>query len=478
MIVVATGMPKSGTGWWFNVHNDLLVAEGHSDVRALRGATLVKTDLRASRSLRRALLGLALPADAIGAVLQRRQLERGGPDGWDHLHFNVGEIGRHRVAMPAREQTLSTPASGRSWFPDGLRAVSGERVSVVVTSYNQKAYLVEAIESVLAQTRPAHELIVVDDASADGSQELIRAYEARHPGRVIGLLQERNCGIPKTRTAGLKRCTGELLGVLDGDDRLLPGFVESQTRRLGQMRDAGCVYGNLFFVDAEGRRIRIRDERVQPEGEVLLHVAAGAMGLPRSLLVRKAHLQDVGFLDERFPKFDGFVLTLRLARMTRFAYVAEPTADTGSSAGGDSRTIRAEEMVTLEAVWAEVQRACAGLPGPPSPRFARRGPNACSSGEWNPTSPAGVGFGPSCGFASPQRAIPPCSGLRRKWFELATFRRRPSRLRAEARIEGVEETRVHTSVDLAREATSPRRPPPRGRAASEWMDGRSRPPRS
>jgi glycosyltransferase involved in cell wall biosynthesis len=244
----------------------------------------------------------------------------------------------------------------------GLRGVSGERISVVVTSYNQKPYLIEAVDSVLAQTRPVHEIVVVDDASVDGSQEVIRALESRHRGHVIGLFHERNSGIPRARTAGARRASGDLVGILDGDDRLLPGFANALTRRLDDSPGAGCVYGNLHLIDAAGRRIGERDADRQPEGDILRHVAKGAMGLLRSLLVRREQLEAAGFLDERFPKFDGFVLTLRLARATRFAYVPEPIAEYRVHAAGDSRGIRPAEMVLhLEAVWHEVERVCAGL---------------------------------------------------------------------------------------------------------------------
>lgn len=240
---------------------------------------------------------------------------------------------------------------------------SAERVSVVVTSYNQKAYLAEAVESLLAQTRPVDEIVVVDDASTDGSQDVIRGWEARHPGRVVGVLQARNAGIPATRTAGLERATGTLVGILDGDDRWLPRGIEAFLEALQARPDAGCVYGNVAFIDASGRRLHVRDAQPQPSGHVLAHVAAGAMGLLRALLVRRELVREAGFLDARFPKYDGYVLTLRLARQTPFAYVFEPQAEYRVHPGGDSRTFGPRaDLAYLEDVEREVERFLPELP--------------------------------------------------------------------------------------------------------------------
>src|SRR5436309_16084799 len=101
------------------------------------------------------------------------------------------------------------------------------RVSVIITSYNQQEYLREAIESAIDQTVATFEVIVAADHSTkDGSIETIRQYAARYPGLVRGLFQEQHVGIPKHRNSALGVVKGNYVAILDGDDRLLPGFVE------------------------------------------------------------------------------------------------------------------------------------------------------------------------------------------------------------------------------------------------------------
>ncbi len=238
-----------------------------------------------------------------------------------------------------------------------------QRVSVIITSYNQKAYLVEAIDSVLAQTIESHEIIVADDRSSDGSAEMIKEYAARYPGLIKGIYQARNVGISENRNAALRAATGNHVAILDGDDRFLPNNLERQLEALNTHPDACCAYSNLYFIDGSGTRTRIRDVTLQPSGDILSYVAAGQMGLLRSMLIPYDLIEEAGFLDPRFPKHDGFILTLHLAQMARFAYILEPVAEYRVHEEGDSKSFSARERLGyLEDVYSEVMRLTQHLP--------------------------------------------------------------------------------------------------------------------
>ena len=73
------------------------------------------------------------------------------------------------------------------------------KISVIITSYNQKVLLKEAIDSVLRQSYLPFEIIVCDDFSKDGSRDLIRSYELNYPNLVKGIFQKMNLGISKKR---------------------------------------------------------------------------------------------------------------------------------------------------------------------------------------------------------------------------------------------------------------------------------------
>jgi glycosyltransferase involved in cell wall biosynthesis len=95
-------------------------------------------------------------------------------------------------------------------------------VSVVTACHNAARYVGETIESVLAQTHPAVEHLVVDDASTDGSREIVEGYAAAHPARVRLLRVEHNRGPGHARNVGVAAARGEYLFFLDADDLVTP----------------------------------------------------------------------------------------------------------------------------------------------------------------------------------------------------------------------------------------------------------------
>src|SRR5256714_14965234 len=124
------------------------------------------------------------------------------------------------------------------------------RVSVIITSYNQQEYLREAIESAIDQTVAAFEIIVADDHSTkDGSIETIREYAARYPGLVRALFQEKNVGIPKNRNSALRMIKGDYVAILDGDDRLLPRFIERHGAALTATPQVHVRYSNRYDIN-------------------------------------------------------------------------------------------------------------------------------------------------------------------------------------------------------------------------------------
>ena len=102
------------------------------------------------------------------------------------------------------------------------------KVSIHIISYNQRDYIREAVESALAQDYPNLEVVIADDASTDGTAEILAQYQADHPGRVVAVLGEENVGITRNSNRGLAACTGELIAFMGGDDVLLPGKIAAQ----------------------------------------------------------------------------------------------------------------------------------------------------------------------------------------------------------------------------------------------------------
>jgi glycosyltransferase involved in cell wall biosynthesis len=237
------------------------------------------------------------------------------------------------------------------------------QVSLIITSYNQQEYLREAIESAIDQTVAAFEIIVADDHSTkDGSIHTIREYAAQYPGLVRGLFQEKNVGIPKNRNGALRMVKGDYVAILDGDDRLLPGFIERHSAALTANPQAHVSYSNRYDINQRGER-RSHDRDLQPSGDVLAYVAHGRKGILRSMVAKYDLVKDAGFLDENHYHYDGFILTLRLAKLTPFVYLPDPLMEKREHAGGTSKGISfSEKEQCFQDVLAEVLRVTVELP--------------------------------------------------------------------------------------------------------------------
>jgi glycosyltransferase involved in cell wall biosynthesis len=237
------------------------------------------------------------------------------------------------------------------------------QISLIITSYNQQEYLREAIESAIDQTVAAFEIIVADDHSTkDSSIEIIHEYAAKYSGLVRGLFQETNVGIPKNRNSALRMVRGDYVAILDGDDRLLPGFIERHGAALTANPQAHVSYSNRYDINQRGER-RPHDRRPQPSGDVLAYIARGRKGILRSMVAKYDLVKAAGFLDGNHYHYDGFILTLRLAKLTPFVYLPDPLMEKRDHAGGTSKKISfSEKEKCFQDVLAEVMRVTKELP--------------------------------------------------------------------------------------------------------------------
>lgn len=130
------------------------------------------------------------------------------------------------------------------------------RISVVTVSYNQDRFLRSAIDSVLEQSWPDKELIVVDPGSTDDSRRIIAEYGPRIRHAVL----EPDRGAADGLNKGFARATGDILCFLNSDDEFLPGAFERVVAEFGARRRADFISGCGYFIDAAG----VRGRRIVP----------------------------------------------------------------------------------------------------------------------------------------------------------------------------------------------------------------------
>jgi glycosyltransferase involved in cell wall biosynthesis len=126
------------------------------------------------------------------------------------------------------------------------------KISIVTLSFNQRAYLQEAIDSVLSQGYADLEYIVVDPGSTDGSRELIKSYG----NRIAHTVFEPDHGAADGLNKGFARATGEVFGFLNADDILFPGSLNHVAEFFEAHPDFDMAMGNGYKIDGEGRKTR------------------------------------------------------------------------------------------------------------------------------------------------------------------------------------------------------------------------------
>jgi Glycosyl transferase family 2 len=181
-------------------------------------------------------------------------------------------------------------------------------VSVVIPCWNQAHYLGEAIESVLAQSHPRLEVVVVDDGSRDNSFEVA----SRYPG--VRALRQPNSGVAIARNRGLAATAGEFVAFLDADDRLLPRALEVGVGVLAAQPAAAFAAGRPRDIGHDGRVVREAAQPLVTRDHYLKLLEECFIWSGSSLVYRRGALEAVGGFNERRVAADDYELYLKLAR--------------------------------------------------------------------------------------------------------------------------------------------------------------------
>ena len=128
--------------------------------------------------------------------------------------------------------------------------MSDKLISIVMPMHNAERFIRETIESILNQTYKNFELIIVDDCSTDSSLEIVKEY-ANNDNRIVILKNERNLLVSMTRNNGVAVAKGEMVALIDSDDKWEPNFLESVKKRQSET-GARLVNASYKFIDNEG----------------------------------------------------------------------------------------------------------------------------------------------------------------------------------------------------------------------------------
>ena len=195
-------------------------------------------------------------------------------------------------------------------------------VSAIIPTWNRRELVLRALESVLAQTRPVDEIIVVDDGSTDGTGA---AIAARHGERVRHVWQE-NAGVSAARNRGMELARGRYFALLDSDDEWLPDKTRLQLEFLEARPAYGMALCDVVRMDAAHREIEVfrRRELIPEDGMVLRWVLREPALVPASVMLRREAWAEVGGFDTTLATGEDLDFHLRIARRWPIGIVEQP----------------------------------------------------------------------------------------------------------------------------------------------------------
>jgi glycosyltransferase involved in cell wall biosynthesis len=194
-----------------------------------------------------------------------------------------------------------------------------KNVSVVIPTYNYGRFIRDAIDSVMLQTYPALEVIVVDDGSTDDTQEILAGFG----DRIVKVLQK-NAGVAAARNAGMAVARGEFLAFLDSDDLWLPEKVEKQIALFEADPELGLVHCGAERFDTAGKTLSV--ELTGLEGwaaRELIALGHGLVAVGSSMMVPRSVAEEVGGFDSRLFACEDGDFCYRVALRYRFGFVSE-----------------------------------------------------------------------------------------------------------------------------------------------------------
>ncbi len=228
-------------------------------------------------------------------------------------------------------------------------------VSVFMKSYNHEWFISEAIESVLRQDFEDLELIVVDDASTDGSRSLIERH-AQKDARIRTIFHEQNLGITKVVNDGIDAANGKFIAQIDSDDVWVEDKLRKQLAVLARNENL-IVWSEGQIIDRHGRLLGktfsewVKSTSKTKSGDLFQTLLAGNYVFGSTLMYKKANLDGLRY-DERLLYNNDYKFLLELAGKYEFYCIAEPLAKyrmhgkntLGPEATEKRRTAYAEEI--------------------------------------------------------------------------------------------------------------------------------------
>jgi glycosyltransferase involved in cell wall biosynthesis len=190
-------------------------------------------------------------------------------------------------------------------------------VTVVMALYNGGTLVTESLASIVTQTVPPRQIIVVDDGSTDASPTLVADFAQAHRGpSKITIIRKENGGQGSARNAGAEKAVTEFLAFIDQDDTWSPDHLEVLLDRCDNHPELGWIYSDFRQIDATGKTVRrhfLKETRYRvPEQSFTDMLSRDLMMLPSASIIRTRAFHEGGGFDTQFRGYEDDDLFLRI----------------------------------------------------------------------------------------------------------------------------------------------------------------------
>ncbi|GGG20164.1 glycosyltransferase [Pontibacter amylolyticus] len=201
-------------------------------------------------------------------------------------------------------------------------------VSVICLCYNHERFIAEALDSVLAQTYPNLEIIIMDDCSTDNSVAVIQEYVRQYP-QLTFLSTGTNQGNTRAFNLAWRASKGAYVIDFATDDVLLPERVAQQVAAFEKLDDTyGVVYSDAEYIDDEGRHVRFHYKRNQrgevisfaPSGDIFQHLLGRYFICPPTMMMKRQVFEELQGYDETLA-YEDFDFWVRSSRRYKYFFL-------------------------------------------------------------------------------------------------------------------------------------------------------------
>lgn len=208
----------------------------------------------------------------------------------------------------------------------GIKMISGQYipalVSVIVPVYNRAKLVGKTLDSILEQTYPDVEIVVVNDGSTDDSLSVLEDYKSKFPERII-LVDQQNTGQVRARNNGIQKARGEFIAFLDSDDTWEKEKLALQVPLFKQ--NVGLVYSAIYEVDENGSVTKLVPCEQDVKGrKAYEHLLIRNRMTGGTVVVTRKAVETVGLFDETFKAAENWDLWIRIAKEYEVDFVNKP----------------------------------------------------------------------------------------------------------------------------------------------------------